>query len=181
MNQLHRNLVVNYNQLVETNKRYMNKFFGGGSVLFSRLIDSDKYRKYTTSYDENIKLSESNRTIAAITILQSILKTQEVIISEYEMNDYNNKTLFILSSNADYASETSPESMASIAGHVYLDGIPLMEAKLPKGLFVIFMSYFAFGLDYKQEVESLMLCIERMIMKWTFSKDNIPQKVLKIT
>jgi len=118
--------------------------------------------------------------IAAIIILEKILKTSELIVNEYEISSCENKTLFILDPNEEFSPEMPLTLLDSINGFVYLDGIPFMHTNLSKGLFVLFMSYFAFGLDYERDVKNLMLCLEKWIMKWPFSKSDDPKEVLNI-
>ena len=70
--------------------------------------------------------------------------------------------------------------MNSIEGYVYIDRLPFIHTNLAKGLFILFMSYFAFGFDYEKGIKNLMLCLEKFVMKWPFDKASDPPEIISI-
>jgi hypothetical protein len=101
--------------------------------------------------------------------MTDILKSPHIIVTKKEMKSSVVKTLFLVDKEYTFDKCTDYSMLSLITGQVFIDGIKLMDTDIARGLFVLFMSYYAFGLTYESEIKDLMLCIEKFIMKWPYS------------
>jgi hypothetical protein len=78
------------------------------------------------------------------------------------------KTYFSLNSNL--LIEELPKNVNKFKGEVIIDGEVMMTTDVTKGLYFVFMSYYAFSLQYEKPFEDILVSIERLFLHWTYSE-----------
>jgi len=118
------------------------------------------------------------KTVISILALQDICKSYSIItLNNARRPNVRGKNVFSIASRKSV--ESMLEKVDSIYGEVLLEGTVMMKTKVAKGLYYVFMCYYAFSLKYEEDFADILICIERLIMKWSYSK--LPKKVKHIT
>ncbi len=100
--------------------------------------------------------------------MQEILKCESMLKTKANHSTERKKTYFSLNSNL--LIEELPKNVNKFKGEVIIDGEVMMTTDVTKGLYFVFMSYYAFSLQYEKPFEDILVSIERLFLHWTYSE-----------
>jgi len=137
------------------------------NIIRIQVIESAFNNQNFTSYLSS--LSDEVKAILGILTLQDICESYSMItLYNARRTNVKGKTVFAIASRKSV--ESMLEMVDSIHGEVLLDGTVMMKTKITKGLYYVFMCYYAFSLKYAEDFVDVLMCIKRLFMKWSYSK-----------
>ena len=65
-------------------------------------------------------------------------------------------------------------STTTLVGHLVISDVELIECKLIKAIYYLFMSHFAFGIEYDSDLKQIFCVIEQVFLDWTYTSEMQP-------